>query len=45
LGGAADIEDATPKPGAKKLIAKEMHIARNAQDMNNRGMGDIVVMK
>ena len=34
-GGAAVAEEVTPKPGAKKTIAKEMHEAENAQDMNN----------
>ncbi len=34
LGGAAVAEEATPKPGAKKPIAKEMHEVENAQNGN-----------
>ena len=34
-GGAAVAEEVTPKPVQKKTIAKEMHEAENAQDMNN----------
>jgi hypothetical protein len=45
LGGAAVIEEATPKPSAQWPIAKEMHKAENAQDKNNRGMRAIMVMK
>ena len=44
LGGAAVAKEATPKSGAKKPIAKEMHEAEKAHDMNNWGMGVIVVV-
>ncbi len=31
------IEETTPKPGAKRPIAKEMHKKENSQDKNSRG--------
>jgi hypothetical protein len=42
-GGAAVADEVTPKPGAKKTIAKEIHEAENAQDRTNRGVGATVV--
>ena len=39
MGSAAFAEEATPKPGAKKPITKEMHEAENAQGRNNWGGG------
>jgi hypothetical protein len=44
LSAAADAEVATPE-GAQKSIAKEMHKAKNSQDMNNRGVWAIMAMK
>ena len=45
MGGTAAAEEATPKPGAKKPIAKEMHNVENAQKRNKRVVGTIMVMK
>jgi len=44
LSGAAAAKEETPNPGAKKPIAKEMHKVKKAQDMNNRGVGAIMIM-
>ena len=38
MSGAAVAEEATPKPDAKKAIAKETHEAENAYAMLNRGV-------
>jgi hypothetical protein len=45
LGGTTASKEATPKPGVKKLIAKEMHTAENAQDGKNRRVWAILVVK
>jgi hypothetical protein len=38
LGAASVAEEATPKPGAQRPIAKDMHKAENSKDMNNQGV-------